>query len=296
MSTLRGTARLLRLPLFVTAVADALAAYGLALLAGGGTFQWRQAALLAATATGLYLFGMVQNDVVDVRRDRELGVPRPLVTGEARLPHAVFLMVATAAVAAGCAWILGEDVLIVAGVAFAMINSYNLAAKHGPASVAMPVMGLCRVANAAVGVVVAIGVPHVPDVAAGDIPMWAVHWIALLGVGAVASGYSIAARRRNVVSTRPWQVFLVVTVAATLGLLAFASWAGPQVRPWGLVLHPPLFRGVAGVVLVLLWPGRLWSRLGTKREPDEYAPFIERLLYWLIVLDVAFVLDAAVAS
>ena len=34
---------------------------------------------------------------------------------------------------------------------------------------------------------------------------------------------------------------------------------------------------------------------GTKRDPDEYAPFVERLLYWLIVLNVAFVVDAMVA-
>lgn len=97
MSTFRGRVRLLRLPLFVTAVADAAAGYTVALLSVGNlaAFDWGLVGVIAGTSTGLYLFGMVENDLVDVSRDRLLGAARPLVTGEAGVGTAVFFLVLT---------------------------------------------------------------------------------------------------------------------------------------------------------------------------------------------------------
>ena len=36
----------------------------------------------------------------------------------------------------------------------------------------------------------------------------------------------------------------------------------------------------------------LWSAAGHAREPRQYEPFIERMLYWFIAMDAAFVFDA----
>jgi hypothetical protein len=56
-------------------------------------------------------------------------------------------------------------------------------------------------------------------------------------------------------------------------------------------IAPSMYRLAALLILPLLWPGGLWSTLGPQRKPEEYAPFIERAIYWLILLDLGFVLD-----
>ncbi|HUS46260.1 MAG TPA: hypothetical protein VM219_09600, partial [Phycisphaerae bacterium] len=143
--SLKGLSRILRLPLFVTAVADSVAGYTVALQPGQlGTFNWHVAALLAGTSTGLYLFGMVENDVADVRRDRLLKVPRPLVTSEIGFGAATVLLILTTVLAGFCAVTLSGGALVLAIAAFVTINFYNLAAKRGPSYIAMAVMGLCR--------------------------------------------------------------------------------------------------------------------------------------------------------
>jgi len=299
MTSLRGIARLLRLPLVATAVSNVTAGYLVALLVAGDLrdFNPTVLVLLAGTSAGLYLFGMVENDLADVRRDRFLGVRRPLVTGEVGWPMAVALLVLTALAAGVCVWHLravceprlgGPAVLLAVGT-FAVINLYNLAAKRGPAYVAITVMGLCRILNYGIGVAAAVGIPrHRIDLGLllPTGPLWVRHSLALFFATAVITGYSIAARRRLGVSSRPWQIFAVFSLLGGLGMWFIAH----TVHGPGFV--PPLARVFAAVALASLWPGRLWSGAGPQRTPDEYAPFIERALYWLILLDAAFVVDA----
>ena len=291
MSTLRGYVRLLRVPLFLTAACDVVAGYAVALIGSGKItdFSGRTVIFLAATSAGLYLFGMVENDLVDLRRDRLMNLPRPLVTGEVGLAGAWLLLVATAALAIlGVSRLTGSAVLLAIGT-FGVINLYNLGAKRGPAYVAMTVMGLCRLLNYGIGVAAAIGAPH--HRADWNLlmpwgPLWVRHGLVLFCATAVISGYSIAAGRKLVMSSRPWQMLAVVSLVAGLGM-----WILMYTR---LVANfmPPLARVFAAVILAGLWPGRLWSAAGPSRTPDEYAPFIERAIYWLIFLDAAFVLDA----
>ena len=286
--TLRGVWRILRLPLFVTAVADVLAGYTVGLLPNLGHFDWRLAGLLAGTSAGLYLFGMVENDVADVRRDRLLKVPRPLVTGELGIGAAVVLLVLACALAAGCAARLRGGALVLAIATFAAINLYNLGAKHGPSYVAMPVMGLCRVLNFAIGVMAAAGVPL--NWSAALIlptgPLWARQAMALFFATMVITGYSICARREYRVSTRPWQAAFIAAAVAGFAMIAFSMTPAAEGR-----FIAPVARIFALLLLAGLWPGGLWSAAGPERRPEEYAPFIERGIYWLIVLDASFVLD-----
>jgi len=299
MTTVRGIVRLLRLPLVVTAVSNVVAGYLVALLVSGDLrhFDLSVLGLLAGMSAGLYLFGMVENDLVDIRRDRLLGIRRPLVTGEVAWPLAVGLLVLSALAAAVCVWRLravcepklwGPAVLLAVGT-FAVINLYNLAAKRGPAYVAITVMGLCRVLNYGIGVAAAVGIPwnHIDwGLVLPTGPLWVRHSLAIFFATTVATGYSIAARRELRVSTRPWQVFAIISLAGGLGMWALVHAAHHS------VLVPPLARVFAAVALASFWPGRLWSAAGPERTPEEYAPFIERALYWLILLDGAFVVDA----
>jgi len=286
--SVRGIYRILRLPLFVTAVADVVAGYTVAILYRGLPFNWHLAALLGGTSAGLYLFGMVQNDLVDVRRDRFLKVPRPLVTGDLGIGVAVLLLILTGAVAAVCAVMVGRGALVLAIGTFAAINLYNMAAKRGPAYVAVTVMGLCRFLNFGIGVTAVVGVPR--DIGIELLlpsgPLWVRHGLALFFAGACVTGYSICARDGAKVSTRPWSVAFVVAAVGGFAMIAF-SVATESAR-----FMAPVARVFAALLLAGLWPGGLWSAAGPVREPKQYEPFIQRMLYWLIAMDAAFVLDA----
>jgi len=278
---------LLRLPLFVTAVADAVAGYFVALLPNLEHLDWHRVALLAGTSSGLYLYGMVENDLVDRRRDRLTDADRPLATGDVPVTAAVVLLVLTAALAGVCALGLRGGALVLAIGAFATINLYNLAAKHGPSSIAMMVMGLCRLLNFLIGVSTAVGFPDriTPDLFGLSGPLWVRHGLALFFASAVVTGYSIAARRGYRMSSRPWMAAFFVTAVAGFTMIAVAvstSFA------W---FHPPVARVFALLMLTALWPGGLWSSAGPERQPEQYAPFIPRMLYWFIVLDASFVAD-----
>jgi len=300
--SLKGLSRILRLPLFVTAVADSVAGYTVALQPGQlGTFNWHVAALLAGTSTGLYLFGMVENDVADVRRDRLLKVPRPLVTSEIGFGAATVLLILTTVLVGFCAVTLSGGALVLAIAAFVTINLYNLAAKRGPSYIAMSVMGLCRVLNFAIGVAAAGALPkHIGLEFLLPVPslLWVRQAAALFFATAMITGYSICARNRYTVSSRPWQAVFIVTIVLGIGfwmatpvlstLAPFHTRANPVLSPHFV---PPMARVLALALLAMLWPGGLWSPLGPERKPAEYSPFIERALYWFIVLDLAFVAD-----
>jgi 4-hydroxybenzoate polyprenyltransferase len=296
--TSRGLWRILRLPLFITAVVDVLSGYAVALLPRLDSFDGTTAALLAGTAAGLYLFGMVQNDVVDVRRDRWMKIPRPLVTGEMGLAGAVVLLALTAGLAAFCAFQIRGAALVFALAAFGAINLYNLGAKHGPSWVAMTVMGLCRVLNFMIGVTAAVGMPRGLNTGLGLFlpagPLWARQALALFCLTAVVTGYSIMARRRYAASARPWQIAFVVSGLAGFGLIAWSVLA--PVHGGGGQIVAPMARVAALLLLALLWPGGLWSSVGPRRRPEEYGRFIERALFWMILMDVAFLVDGLIVS
>ena len=296
--SLRGVGRILRLPLFVTAVADVTAGYFVALAPNWEQFDWTRLALLAGVSTGLYLFGMVQNDLVDLRRDRFLKVPRPLVTGEIGIGAAVVLLVLTALLAGACASPLQGGALVLAILTFGAINLYNLGAKRGPVHIAMISMGLCRLLNFGIGVTAAIGTPRelawsllLPSAST----MWVRQGLALFFLTVVVTGYSIAAREKYTMTSRVWQAAFIASAVAGFAMIALStvldSDADGEIR-----FIAPVARVLAALLLPALWPGGLWAPTGPERKPEEYEAFIPRALYWCIVMDAAFVLDRMIAG
>jgi 4-hydroxybenzoate polyprenyltransferase len=296
--SLRGVWRILRLPLFVTAVADVTAGYVIALAPGYERFDWSRLALVAGVSTGLYIFGMVQNDLVDLRRDRLLKVPRPLVTGELGIGAAVVLLVLTALLAGACAAPLQGGALVLTILTFAAINLYNLGGKHGPSYIAMISMGLCRLLNFGIGVTAAIGTPRELDLnllLPSASTFWVRQGLALFFLAMIVTGYSISARRGNKVTTRVWQAAFIMSAVAGFVMIALSTMpafgADGEVR-----FVAPVARVLAALLLPALWPGGLWSITGLERKPEEYEAFIPRALYWCIVMDAAFVLDRMIVG
>ena len=142
-------ARLVRLPLLPTALADSAAGYLISLPPEARPSAGILAALACASA-GFYLGGMALNDVADLGRDRTLHPGRPLPSGQVSLGTAwtVFLLLALASLCA--ASITGRFTAFVGGGLFACVLAYNLVLKRWrlPGCLAM---GSCRALNMAMG-------------------------------------------------------------------------------------------------------------------------------------------------
>jgi 4-hydroxybenzoate polyprenyltransferase len=73
----------------------------------GEEWSWPAALSLALMSLGLYSFGMVANDIVDVNRDRYLAPHRPLVTGQVGIQQAHILAAALLVIGCGAGFAYG---------------------------------------------------------------------------------------------------------------------------------------------------------------------------------------------
>ena len=77
----RAWFELLRLPNVFTAVADVAMGFLITHAAGASAGRWYEFALLAIASCGMYLAGMVLNDVFDVAVDAQERPQRPIPSG-----------------------------------------------------------------------------------------------------------------------------------------------------------------------------------------------------------------------
>lgn len=285
----RESDRLLCLPLVLTAIADAVAGYFVAALPDPNRIGLGRLALVAGTAAGLHLFGMVEDFLVKRRQDPLLKLDLACVPGYVPFVTAGIPLVLTAGLAGICAVALSAGALVMAIGAFATINFYNLTAKHRPAPISMALMGLFRLLVFGIGVAAAVGVPQ-PSLWGLSGPLWVRQGVSIFFATTIVTGYSIAAQRGYEVSTLPWRGVFVVTAGAGFIMIAFGA---TTTSSW---FHAPVARVFALLLLPTLWPSRLWSPATITSRPEQYALFIPRMLFWFIVMDAAFLLDGLLLS
>ena len=90
-SRLWSAVQLMRLPLVITAISNTQVAYLLAVADGRASWSLAAAGMLLLMSVGLYGFGMVANDIVDVHRDQFLAPHRPLAAGRLGIREAYLL-------------------------------------------------------------------------------------------------------------------------------------------------------------------------------------------------------------
>jgi len=154
MKTLRPWFRLVRLPNLVTVPGDPLAGF---LLVTAGTLERPHLLPLFASmgaALFLYLFGLILNDIVDLRADKIERPDRPLPAGEITLPQARMTAIAVALSGLNLALAAGKPALIVAALLAGAILLYNGKLKNIPVLGALT-MGSCRGLSLLLGVVAA---------------------------------------------------------------------------------------------------------------------------------------------
>ncbi|MDX1682204.1 MAG: hypothetical protein R3336_03695 [Phycisphaeraceae bacterium] len=274
VSRLIDAARLLRADLAVATVS------GVAMMvwlngAGPAADTWSITALLAAVIAGLGLhgFGMVFNDLIDLRRDRQLRPDRPVAAGRVRASTAA--MAGTASLVIGllaAAW-LGLGAMVAAVLIAGGLLFYNAAGKFLPATAAMT-LGLARV-----------GVMLLPDPTTEHLyPLW-------LAMSHTVAAAAITARltpgQRALGNQHAW-ILCGMWVFFSMALLLVDSLRDNSGSIAGAQAWPLLALLAAGFAALATWHVR--RRLGGRAGAGETARFFRIAVLWLILYDVAWMI------
>ena len=217
---------MLRPPNLPTAWADILLGYWM--------IQWEQPwgdprtlAALLATTSGLYLAGMVWNDVFDVETDRQERPDRPIPSGDVSLSFARGLAIVLTLIGLGAAAAAGLTPLAVAVLLTVAILFYDGFAKNYPFGPLA--MGLCRGLNVLLGASPALpailrlsGAP--PQLLPGpDALVWSTYWWSFpLGNGLYIAGATLLSRQEVIRGRRVGILAAAAVMAMGFGVHAWS--------------------------------------------------------------------------
>lgn len=152
--------RLLRAPNLLTVPGDPMAGYLLATVGAGAGFSWSPLCAVGASLC-FYCFGLILNDLVDLKVDSEERPERPLPSGEISFARARGAALAFAISGLNLALFAGGAVFYTAAVLAALIIFYNAGFKNLRV-VGVVTMGLCRGFSFLLGVFAALSVSGMP--------------------------------------------------------------------------------------------------------------------------------------
>ena len=151
--------RLLRLPNLLTVPGDPVAGYLLAMVCFGSEFTPLALLATVAAALCLYCFGLLLNDMVDLKIDLEERPDRPLPSGQISFNSARTAAVAFGFTGLNLALFAGLPVLCAAALLSALIILYNAGFKRLPFA-GVITMGLCRGGSFLLGCFAALSDPR----------------------------------------------------------------------------------------------------------------------------------------
>jgi 4-hydroxybenzoate polyprenyltransferase len=279
-STFVSYLRLMRLPNVATACADIVAGFLIArtLFSGG---DWRPFPFLLLSTSGLYLAGMVFNDIADREEDARERPNRPIpsgavtLKGAARCGSGLLLLGVLSAVAAG-AFAQGGFTYapsLWAAMLAAAILLYDFGTK-GTALGGPLVLGLCRFLN------VQLAMSTAPDFLGNlaDPALAATLFSPALAVGLYAAALTAFSAQEER-GKRTWAIVLgwlfVVAGLACAGLFAPQIWVWP-----GIVL----------LVAVFAWNTHALIRTGT---PAAARNLVRMGVMGVCVLDASLIVGHA---
>ncbi|MGH7150974.1 MAG: UbiA family prenyltransferase [Planctomycetota bacterium] len=229
MASAQALARLLRISLAPSALADVVAG-SCAGLAAGGSFRAAVLILAAASSLCVYHAGMALNDYADRRIDARLRPERPIPSGA--VPPRLALAAGGSLLAGSilfAAW-AGPEVLGVVAILSLLVLAYDFAAKRsawtGPA-----VLGACRALNLLLGA--ACAAP--PSYGRGLLLPAAGYGLYVFLVSHLArmeDGVVRPASAKVLALAGPWSLLLPSLALPSLaGVAAAAAFAAFLVRP-----------------------------------------------------------------
>ena len=274
MSTLRAYCQLCRLPAVFTALADIMLGY---LLTRSNVDSPFPLALLLGASAGLYLSGMVWNDIFDRDQDAKERPKRPIPSGRVPLKAAIRFASLLTLIGLACAAAAGWRSLAIAGMLTACIFLYDGVLKQTPLGPLF--MGGCRSLN------VILGASTAGDwfASAWQFPQW---WVAA-SLGVYIVGVTWFARTEAVASKR--FTLILGAVILNLGLVGLATWISGETTRFGF------FAGGGGVQdpkMVLLVLGMIALTINRRilfalqfPEPDTVQAGVRMMLLSVIMLD-----------
>lgn len=281
MSKLLPYLRLLRIPNVFTAIADIAMGFlfvSHSLVPLGGFL------LLVASSCGLYLAGMVLNDVFDIKIDRVERPFRPLPSQQISLKQARLLGLGLLLTGVFCgtlaglffssvdsAWFRSGAIAIL--LAGCVLLYDGLLKKTMLGAIAM---GTCRTLN------VLLGMSLYP--AAGS-PAWfsfsAAQWCVAGGIGIFITGVTWFARTEARNSSRVLLIFGLAVMAVGIGVMACVELFGQPTQFSNPVVWPAL------LTLLTVSVFRRGFLAVVNPEPKKVQATVKQAIYSLIVLDAA---------
>jgi 4-hydroxybenzoate polyprenyltransferase len=267
MPTLFAYLRLVRLPAVFTAMPDVLLGYALThgVLAARGELL-----LLLAASSGLYLAGMVFNDVFDRAHDARFRPQRPIPSGAVPLTGAIGLGTLLVMAGIAAASLVGPQSLLVAGLLTLCVFGYDGGLKRTP--IGPLVMGSCRSLN------VMLGASALPKVSL----VWgSPQWEVAVALGTYIAGVTWFARKEETQSARSQLLWGMAVVNAGLAglFLVVATRVASNAAP--LVL--------AVLAVVMLSINRRLSAAVFEPSPRHVQIAVKTMLLSLIVIDAVMV-------
>ena len=274
MSTLRAYCQLCRLPAVFTALADIMLGY---LLTRSNVESPFPLVLLLGASAGLYLSGMVWNDIFDREQDAQERPKRPIPSGRVPLQSAITFASLLTLIGLACAAAAGWRSLAIAGMLTACIFLYDGVLKQTPLGPFF--MGACRSLNVILGASTA----GERFASAWQFPQW---WVAA-SLGVYIVGVTWFARTEAVASKR--RMLILGAVILNLGLVALAAWICGETTRFGF------FAGGGGVQdpqMVLLVLGMIALTINRRilfalqlPEPETVQAGVRMMLLSVIMLD-----------
>lgn len=274
MGTLKAYLQLCRFPALFTALADIMLGF---LLTRTSPEPLSKLLLLMGASAGLYLSGMVWNDIFDREEDGRERPGRPIPSGRVPLKSAVLFASVLMLVGLGCAAAAGMRSLMVAGMLTAAIFLYDGVLKRtflGPF-----VMGGCRFLNVILGASTA----GIRFASAWVLPQW---WVAA-SLGVYICGVTWFSRTEAATSRRG--LLILAAAIVNLGLLGLATWVGGWTIPSGFLIGAG---GVRDPMLVLMMLGMIALSVNRRillavqnPEPAYVQAGVKVMLLSVIMLD-----------
>jgi 4-hydroxybenzoate polyprenyltransferase len=224
-----GYARLYRLSIAFTPVADVLAGLAVATPAGEEPVLDARLAAACLAASMAFCFGVSLNDYLDRRKDAELAPSRPLPSGLIAPGRALIASLVPAALALALAWWVGARTGLAMTVVLLLAALYNLLTRKSDAAGVIN-LGAIRGADLCVGMTLASGISWNAPVIYGL-------------YGCALSAAALGERGQRKVDLR-WPAAAIALVAAAPAVRCVVNGqAAPGIILW-LILMLPVYRHI----------------------------------------------------
>ena len=263
--------RLLRLPNLFTAPWDPVCGF----LIAGGASDPEKIGYLAVAALCAYAFGLVTNDIADLKTDTAERPARPLPSGEISMKEASIAAVVLCIVALELTSFAGHGACFGMMLLLVVILLYNYCGRKS-ALLSSALMGLCRVFSFGIGV--AAVYPEIPSLNMALCALYAAGmFLFILGITLVAR------RETETLKSRPGRTLIPA------GALLMAVFGGVWITS-----NPSDMAHSAGFALLILFFGAsagAWFAFGRMLEPVAVQKKIGFLIRTLILVQCAVILS-----